>query len=192
MKAMKKLVCALLALTCAFAFCACGEGHPMYKDFTFTQTEWEDGFGTGLQVEVKNVSGCTYQSVKVGYKAKSDINYDEIAKYIEKVVFDAKGREFTQEEAAEIAKTVNLYAGEAKFDVNTNDKVRKAEKVQLYFKGQYEGKDITFASKETTFPELVKYFEVANLTLTYKKDGENRSSYMLYNVEKDEYNVVEH
>lgn len=39
-------------------------------------------------------------------------------------------------------------------------------------------------------PELVKYFEVTNLTLTYKKDGENRSSYMFYNVEKDEYNVV--
>ena len=37
MKAMKRLVCALLALTCAFAFCACGEGHPMYKDFTFTR-----------------------------------------------------------------------------------------------------------------------------------------------------------
>lgn len=39
-------------------------------------------------------------------------------------------------------------------------------------------------------PELVKYFEVANLTLTYKKDGENKSSYMFYNVEKDECNVV--
>lgn len=39
-------------------------------------------------------------------------------------------------------------------------------------------------------PELVKYFEAANLTLTYKKDGENRSSYMFYNVEKDEYDVV--
>lgn len=39
-------------------------------------------------------------------------------------------------------------------------------------------------------PEFVKCFEVANLTLTYKKDGENRSSYMFYNVEKDEYNVV--
>lgn len=39
-------------------------------------------------------------------------------------------------------------------------------------------------------PEFVKYFEAANLTLTYKKDGENRSSYMFYNVEKDEYNVV--
>ena len=68
---------------------------PMYKDFKFIQTEWQGDFDTGLQVEVKNVSGCTYQSVKVGYKAKSDINYDEIAKYIEKVVFDAKGREFT-------------------------------------------------------------------------------------------------
>lgn len=140
---MKRLVCALLAVLSAFAFCACGEGHPMYKDFKFIQTEWQGDFGTGLQVE-----------------------------------------------AAEIAKAVNLYADDAKFDVNTGDKVRKTEKVQLYFKGQYEGKDITFASKETTFPELVKYFEVANLTLTYKKDGENRSSYMFYNVEKDEYNVV--
>lgn len=109
MKAMKRLVCLMLAVLSAFEFCACGEGHPMYKDFKFIQTEWQGDFGTGLQVEVKNVSGCTYQSVKVGYKAKSDINYDEIAKYIEKVVFDAKGREFTQEEAAEIAKTVNLY-----------------------------------------------------------------------------------
>ena len=126
---MKRLVCALLAVLSAFAFCACGEGHPMYKDFKFIQTEWQGDFGTGLQVE-----------------------------------------------AAEIAKTVNLYAVDAKFDVNTGDKVRKTEKVQLYFKGQYEGKDITFASKETTFPELVKYFEVANLTLTYKKDGENKSS----------------
>ena len=143
MKAMKRLVCLMLAVLSAFAFCACGEGHPMYKDFKFIQTEWQGDFGTGLQVE-----------------------------------------------AAEIAKTVNLYAGDAKFDVNTGDKVRKTEKVQLYFKGQYEGKDITFASKETTFPELVKYFEVANLTLTYKKDGENKSSYMFYNVEKDEYNVV--
>ena len=143
MKAMKRLVCLMLAVLSAFAFCACGEGHPMYKDFKFIQTEWQGDFGTGLQ-----------------------------------------------EEAAEIAKTVNLYAVDAKFDVNTGDKVRKIEKVQLYFKGQYEGKDITFASKETTFPELVKYFEVANLTLTYKKDGENRSSYMFYNVEKDEYNVV--
>lgn len=106
---MKRLVCALLAVLSAFAFCACGEGHPMYKDLKFIQTEWQGDFGTGLQVEVKNVSGCTYQSVKVGYKDKSDINYDEIAKYIEKVVFDAKGREFTQEEAADIAKTVNLY-----------------------------------------------------------------------------------
>lgn len=123
-------------------------------------------------------------------RKRNNINYDEIAKYIEKVVFDAKDREFMQEEAAEIAKTVNLYAGDAKFDVNMGDKVRKTEKVQLYFKGQYEGKDITFASKEMTFPELVKYFEVANLTLTHKKDGENRSSYMFYNVEKDEYNVV--
>ena len=123
-------------------------------------------------------------------RKRNNINYDEIAKYIEKVVFDAKDREFMQEEAAEIAKTVNLYAGDAKFDVNMGDKVRKTEKVQLYFKGQHEGKDITFASKETTFPELVKYFEVANLTLTYKKDGENKSSYMFYNVEKDEYNVV--
>lgn len=140
---MKRLVCALLAVLSAFAFCACGEGHPMYKDFKFIQTEWQGDFGTGLQVE-----------------------------------------------AAEIAKTVNLYAVDAKFDVNTGDKVRKTEKVQLYFKGQYEGKDITFASKETTFPELVKYFEVANLTLTYKKDGENKSSYMFYNVEKDECNVV--
>lgn len=42
-------------------------------------------------------------------KRRNNINYDEIAKYIEKVVFDAKGMEFTQEEAAEIAKTVNLY-----------------------------------------------------------------------------------
>ena len=126
---MKRLVCALLPVLSAFAFCACGEGHPMYKDFKFIQTEWQGDFGTGLQVE-----------------------------------------------AAEIAKTVNLYAVDAKFDVNTGDKVRKTEKVQLYFKGQYEGKDITFASKETTFPELVKYFEVANLTLTYKKDGENKSS----------------
>ena len=140
---MKRLVCALLAVLSAFAFCACVEGHPMYKDFKFIQTEWQGDFGTGLQ-----------------------------------------------EEAAEIAKTVNLYAVDAKFDVNTGDKVRKTEKVQLYFKGQHEGKDITFASKETTFPELVKYFEVVNLTLTYKKDGENRSSYMFYNVEKDEYNVV--
>lgn len=140
---MKRLVCALLAVLSVFAFCACGEGHPMYKDFKFIQTEWQGDFGTGLQVE-----------------------------------------------AAEIAKTVNLYAVDAKFDVNTGDKVRKTEKVQLYFMGQYEGKDITFASKETTFPELVKYFEVANLTLTYKKDGENKSSYMFYNVEKDEYNVV--
>ncbi len=123
-------------------------------------------------------------------RKRNNINYDEIAKYIEKVVFDAKDREFMQEEAAEIAKTVNLYAGDAKFDVNMGDKVRKTEKVQLYFKGQHEGKDITFASKETTFPELVKYFEVANLTLTYKKDGENKSCYMFYNVEKDEYNVV--
>lgn len=147
MKAMKRLVCLMLAVLSAFAFCACGEGHPMYKDFKFIQTEWQGDFDTGLQVEVKNVSGCTYQSV-------------------------------------------NLYAGDAKFDVNTGDKVRKTEKVKLYFKGQYEVKDITFASKETTFPELVKYFEVANLTLTYKKDGENRSSYMFYNVEKDEYNVV--
>lgn len=39
-------------------------------------------------------------------------------------------------------------------------------------------------------PELVKYFEATNLTLTYKKDDENRSSYMFYNVEKDEYDVV--
>ena len=103
-------------------------------------------------MEVKNVSGCTYQSVNVGYKAKSDINYDEIAKYIEKVVFDAKGREFTQEEAAEIAKTVNLYAGDAKFDVNTGDKVRKTEKVQLYFKGQYGVKISRSRPKKRRFP----------------------------------------
>ncbi len=56
MKAMKRLVCLMLAVLSAFAFCACGEGHPMYKDFKFIQTEWQGDFGTGLQEEAAEIA----------------------------------------------------------------------------------------------------------------------------------------
>lgn len=56
MKRMKRLVCALLVVLSALAFCACGEGHPMYKDFKFIQTEWQGDFGTGLQEEAAEIA----------------------------------------------------------------------------------------------------------------------------------------
>lgn len=191
---MKKITCALLAIVCALAFCACGEQkeYPLYEDFTIVKEAYASGYGTGMHVEVARVSGCTYKSVTPYYRVKDDpAAVDKIRQYIVSKGRNPDNEPLTQEEIDKMVETAKLYTGDLlgmKFVYNEDKKIAKTETLQLQLSVAYGNDTVRFKSDDEAFDELVDCFELYQIMLMYMHKDEKYVLY--YDVDTDEYTVV--
>lgn len=202
MKGIKRIVCALLAIMCVCALCSCGEKkeYPLYEDFTFVKEEYASGFGTGMHVEVKKVSGCAYRSVNTFYRVKNDpaavdkirqYVVDRIRNYIVSKGLKPDNEPLTQEEIDKMLETAKLYTGELssmQFEYTKDKQIAKTNTFQLQLSVEYGNEGVEFKSDDEEFSEIVDCFELYEIMLFYKYNGESRV--MFYYVDTGEYSIV--
>lgn len=197
MKGIKRIVCALLAIMCVCALCSCGEKkeYPLYEDFTFVKEEYVSGFGTGMHVEVKKISGCSYRRVKTFYRVKNDpAAVDKIRQYVVDRIrnYIVSNEPLTQEEIDKMVETVKLHTGgllDMQFEYTKDKQIAKTNTLQLQLSVEYGNEGVKFKSDDEEFSEIVDCFELYEMMLVYKYNGESRI--MFYYVDTGEYSIVE-
>ena len=162
--------------------------------------EYASGFGTGMHVEVKKVSGCAYRSVNTFYRVKNDpaavdkirqYVVDRIRNYIVSKGLKPDNEPLTQEEIDKMVETAKLHTGELssmQFEYTKDKQIAKTNTFQLQLSVEYGNEGVEFKSDDEEFSEIVDCFELYEIMLFYKYNGESRV--MFYYVDTGEYSIV--
>lgn len=185
MKRLKAIVCALLAVMSVFAFCSCGEGHPMFSDFQFVDDGYVQGKGYCTHAEIVNWRGYRVTALNLSFKKKADFPEDEFIEFAKKCV-NKRGVHFTDEQATTILQNLSLYVNNGFCMLAFNGVSTLASGMGVLYLSSTDGTEtVEFRGESESVKKFIDAFEISSVLICYKVDSEEKA--VFYDVEKDEY-----
>lgn len=184
MKRLKAIVCALLAVISVFAFCSCGESHPMFSDFQFVDDGYVQGKGYCTHAEIVNWRGYRVTSLMLSFKKKADFPEDEFIEFAKGCT--KGGVKYTEEQATTILQNLNLYIDNSFSMLSFNGVSTLTSGMGVLYLSSTDGTDsVEFKWKSDSVKKFIDAFEISSAMICYKVDSEEKI--VSYDVEKDEY-----
>lgn len=140
MKAVKKLLCAVLAIMCMFAFCACGDDYAVYpkvEDFKFERN------GSQMQITLANPQDdIVYTKLnRVTFKQKANFPKEDFAKLLVKYNYEDGSLEKCEKKAGNVVMD---------FDINSGISMKDGGTVTV---------DLRIWYTESDAPEIKDYYQ---------------------------------
>jgi len=188
MKRLKAIVCSLLAVISVFAFCSCGEKHPMFSDFEFVDDGYVQGKGYCTHAEIVNWRGYRVTSLMVSFKKKADFPEDEFIEFAKNCV-NKSGVLFTEEQATTILQNLNLYINNSFSMLAFNGVSTLTSGMGVLYLSSTDGTEtVEFTGKSDSVKKFIDAFEISSVWIYYKIDS--KEQILSYDVEKDEYEEI--